>query len=171
MEADELDAVTAMPANPQLEATLTALCGHVETLAKGSIAGLTICGPTRTYIEQALFPSLPRSFSDGITNCPLDPPDFGSCVRAITRGEIINCGDLTADTFFDKHWRNHCLEHGIRAVQSRPVLLRQVTPYGTFVLAFREARKETDWDVALMKFAADAASTAIQNHLDGAPAL
>ena len=161
-----MGARTAMAADARLETTLTALCGHVESLAKGSIAGLTICGPTRTHIERALFPSLPRSFSDGITNCPLDPPDFGSCVRAITRGQTITCGDLASDSFFDPRWRDHCLEHGIRSLQSRPVMLRQVTPYGTFVMAFREPREETDWDVTLMKFAADAASVAIQNHLD-----
>jgi hypothetical protein len=39
-------------------------------------------------------------------------------------------------------------------------------PYCTFVLAYREPRKETNWDVALMTFAADAAGLIIQSDLD-----
>jgi GAF domain-containing protein len=63
-------------------------------------------------------------------------------------------------------WRRLNLDHGLRSLQSRPVYLRDGTPYGTFVLAYREPRKETDWDVALMKFAADAAGLIIQSDLD-----
>jgi hypothetical protein len=39
-------------------------------------------------------------------------------------------------------------------------------PYCTFVLAYREPRKETDWDEAVMTFAADAAGLIIQSDLD-----
>ena len=53
------------------------------------------------------------------------------------------------------------------ALQSRPVYLRDRKPYGTFVLAYREPRNETDWDAALMTFAADAAGLIIQSDLDG----
>jgi len=35
------------------------------------------------------------------------------------------------------------------------------------VLAYREPRNETDWDAALMTFAADAAGLIIQSDLDG----
>lgn len=49
------------------------------------------------------------------------------------------------------------LRRGLRAPQSRPVYVHDRKPYGTFVLAYREARNETHWDVALMTSAADAA--------------
>jgi len=144
---------------------LTGLCERVEALAPESIAGLTICNPARTHIERALFPKLPE-FAAAIKSIPLSPSDFGSCVRAIARGEIITCRDIQEENRFDPQWRRLCLDHGIRALQSRPVYLRDRKAYATFVLAYREPRKETDWNVALMKFAADAASLIIQADLD-----
>jgi len=136
---------------------LRTLCSKVEKLAPGSYAGLTLSNSGHTHIERALFPTLPYSFSAAITHVPLEPSDFGSCVKAIARGEPITCPDIANDTLFDPRWRNVCLQHGLRAIQSRPVYVKGA-PRGTFVLAFREARPEQDWDVALMSFAADAAS-------------
>jgi hypothetical protein len=63
-------------------------------------------------------------------------------------------------------WQRLCLDRGIRSLQSRPVYLRERKPYATFVLAYRQLREETSWDVALMKFAADAAGLIIQSDLD-----
>jgi len=51
-------------------------------------------------------------------------------------------------------------------LQSRPVYLRERRPYATFVLAYRLPHEETDWDVALMTFAADAAGLIIQSDFD-----
>ena len=144
-----------------LDDALTSLCDHVEALASGSITGLTICNPSRTHIERAVFPRLPE-FAAAISAIPLSPSDFGSCVQAIAHGEIITCPDIAEEKRFDPQWQRLCLDHGIRSLQSRPVYLRE-RPYATFVLAYRRAREETDWDVALMKFAAEAAGLIIQS--------
>ena len=136
---------------------LRTLCSKVEGLAPGSYAGMTLSNRGQTHIERALFPSLPYSFSAAITHVPLQPADFGSCVKAISRGETITCSDIENDTLFDPAWRAVCLGHGLKAIQSRPVYVKG-NPRGTFVLAFREPRPEQEWDVALMNFAADAAS-------------
>jgi GAF domain-containing protein len=96
----------------------------------------------------------------------LTPSDFGSCVRAVAHGEIITCSDIAEEKRFDPQWQRLCLDHGIRSLQSRPVYLRGRMPYATFVLAYRQPREETDWDVALMTFAADAAGLMIQSALD-----
>ena len=149
-----------------LNDALASLCQRVESLAPKSTAGLTICNPARTHLQRAVFPKLPRSFSDAITDIPLSPSDFGSCVQAVSRGEIITCRDIATETRFDARWQRLCLDHGLRSLQSRPVRLRDGTPYATFVLAYREPRAETDWDVALMTFAADAAGHVIQSDLD-----
>jgi GAF domain-containing protein len=148
-----------------LDDALISLCDHVEALAAGSIAGLTICNPSRTHIERAIFPPLPK-YAAAITAIPLSPSDFGNCVRAVARGEIITCPDITKEYRFDPRWRRLNLDHGLRSLQSRPVHLRDRRPYGTFVLAYREPSEETNWDVALMKFAADAAGLIIQSDLD-----
>jgi GAF domain-containing protein len=146
---------------------LISLCDHVEALASGSIAGLTICNPSRTHIERAVFPRLPQ-FAAAIRAIPLSPSDFGSCVQAIAHGEIITCPDIAEEKRFDPQWQRLCLDHGVHSLQSRPVYLPDRRPYATFVLAYRRPQKETDWDVALMKFAADAAGLIIQSDLERA---
>lgn len=148
-----------------LDDALISLCDRVEALATGSIAGLTICNPSRTHIERAIFPRLPE-YADAITAIPLSPINFGSCVRAVARGEIITCPDIAEERRFDPQWQRLSLDNGIRSLQSRPVYLRDRKPYGTFVLAYRQPRTETDWDVVLMTFAADAAGLIIQSDLD-----
>ena len=87
-------------------------------------------------------------------------------MRAVAHGEIITCPDIAEEKRFDPQWQRLCLDHGIRSLQSRPVYLRGGMPYATFVLAYRQPREETAWDVALMTFAADAAGLIIQSALD-----
>jgi GAF domain-containing protein len=132
------------------------LCAKIEALAPGSMAGVTVSDDGYTRIARALFPTLPSSFSDAITNVPLEPVDFGSCVKAISQGKTITCPDVENDRLFDPRWRQVCLDHGIRAIQSRPFYV-DGKPKGTFVLAYRAPRPESEWNVALMTFAADAA--------------
>jgi GAF domain-containing protein len=148
-----------------LDEALTALCARAEHLAPGSVAGLTICNPARTHIERALFPKLP-DFAGAIRDVPTRPVDFGSCVKAVTSGEVITVSDIARDGRFDPRWQKLCLDHGLRSLQSRPVMVRDRKPYATFVLAFREPREETAWNATLMTFAADAAGLAIQDDLD-----
>ena len=144
---------------PKFDA-LHGLCQKVEALAPGSFAGVTISNAGHTHIERAFFPTLPYSFSAAITHVPLEPADFGSCVKAISRGQPITCPDIQSDNLFDPRWREVCLNHGLRSIQSRPVYVGG-KPRGTFVLAFREPKPESEWDAALMTFAADATSEAL----------
>ena len=135
--------------------SLGKLCVKVEGLAPGSTAGVTISDRTYNRIEWALFPTLPFTFAQAITNVPLQPVDFGSCVKAISTGKPITCPDIESDQLFDPRWRSVCLEHGLKSIQSRPVYVNGKAR-GTFVLAFREPKLESDWNTALMTFAADA---------------
>src|SRR6185503_14887757 len=100
---------------------LIKLCHHVEALAPGSAAGMTLTDQGHTHIERALFPSLPDSFSQALTDVPLNPSSFGSCVKAIACGQTITCPDIEADRQFDEKWRSVCLGYGLRSIQSRPV--------------------------------------------------
>ena len=123
--------------------TLLSLCQRVEALSPGAIAGLTLCDEEQTQIERAIFPSLPNSFGAAITLVPLQPSDFGSCVKASALGQVITCPDVESDTSFDPVWRHVCLEHGLRAVQSRPILV-EGKPRGTFVIAYRQPKPESE---------------------------
>lgn len=136
---------------------LIKLCRHVEALAPGSAAGMTLANQGHTHIERALFPSLPDSFSLALTDVLLEPSGFGSCVKAIASGRPIICPDIQSDRLFDEKWRAVCLNYGLMSIQSRPVYV-DGKARGTFVLAFRQPKPESEWDAALMTFAADAAS-------------
>ncbi len=141
-------------------AALLKLCHHVEALAPGSVAGMTLTDHGHTHIERAFFPSLPDSFSLALTDVPLEPSSFGSCVKAIACGQTITCPDIERDNVFDPQWRSVCLDYGLRSLQSRPVYVNGKAR-GTFVLAYTDPRPESQWDAALMTFAADAASEAL----------
>jgi hypothetical protein len=143
-------------------AGLIKLCQHVETLAAGSAAGMTFTDENQTRIERAVFPSLPDAFSLALTDVPLEPSSFGSGVKAIAWGKAIICPDIESDTVFDPQWRKVCLDFGLKSVQSRPVYVNGKAR-GTFVLAYRNARPESEWDGTLMAFAADAATELLSN--------
>jgi hypothetical protein len=65
--------------------------------------------------------------------------------------------------------RKVCLEFGLRSIRSRPVYVEGKSR-GTFVLAYKIAQPEAEWDVALMSFAADAATQALsKDPASGAP--
>jgi GAF domain-containing protein len=95
-----------------------------------------------------------------LTDVPLLPSGFGSCVKAIACGQTITCPDILADRVFDPRWRKVCLDYGLKSIQSRPVYVNGKAR-GTFVLAYRESRPESEWDAALMNFAANAATEAL----------
>lgn len=52
------------------------------------------------------------------------------------------------------------LDYGLKSLQSRPVYVNGKAR-GTFVLAYRLPKPESEWDIALMTFAADAATEAL----------
>lgn len=135
---------------------LVKLCRKLESLAPGAVAGMTLTDEKHTHIARAFFPTLPDSFSQALTDVPLIPSSFGSCVKAIACGQTITCPDIEADRMFDEKWRSVCLGYGLRSIQSRPVYVSGKAR-GTFVLAYREPKPESEWDAALMTFAADAA--------------
>jgi GAF domain-containing protein len=139
---------------------LIELCRKLESLAPGSVAGMTLTDQEHTRIAQAFFPSLPESFSLALTDVPLQPSNFGSCVKAIACGQTIICPDIEADRSFDDKWRKVCLDYGLKAIQSRPVYVSGQAR-GTFVLAYKVPKPESEWDGALITFAADAASDAL----------
>ena len=64
-----------------------------------------------------MFPSLPESFLLALTDVPLEPSGFGSCVKAIACGQTITCPDIEADQVFDPRWRQVCLDYGLKSAR------------------------------------------------------
>jgi hypothetical protein len=96
----------------------------------------------------------------------MGPPYFGSCTAAIDGDVIITCHDMASEARFDERFVAACVQHGILSLQSRPVHGRDGKPIGTFVLTFPEPRVANDFNVAVMDFAAEAASALLQRELD-----
>ncbi|HET7888400.1 MAG TPA: GAF domain-containing protein [Bradyrhizobium sp.] len=117
---------------------------------------------------RAVFPNLPPTFQSAIKGLPMRPPYFGACTAAMDGNEVITSHDLTTETRFDERFVQLCIGHGIRALQSRPVLGRDRFPIGTFVMGYSKPADVRDFDIALMEFAADAIGTVLQAHWDGA---
>ena len=79
-------------------------------------------------------------------------------MRCLQRAQPLRVCQQTA--WFDPRWRKVCLDYGLKSIQSRPVYVNG-RARGTFVLAYRAPRPESEWDVALMTFAANAATEAL----------
>jgi hypothetical protein len=149
-----------------LEVSIASLCDRVERLAPGCRTGVCIANPERTALERAFFPNLPPSFQSRIKDIPMAPPYFGSCTAAMDGDVIITCHDMASEARFDERFVATCVQHGVLSLQSRPVYGRDGKPIGTFVMTFTEPRVATDFNVAVMDFAAEAVSALLQRDLD-----
>lgn len=144
-------------ASSAFESGVLNLCRHLEILVPGCRTGLCMASPDGTKLQQAFFPTLPASFQDAIRDITMYPPYFGSCTAAMHGNEIITTPDMKEEKRFDERFIAHCLSHSIMALQSRPVLYSDGRALGTFVMGFSEPRSVTDFNIALIDFAADAA--------------
>jgi hypothetical protein len=151
-----------------LQDAIASLCDRVDRLARGCRTGICIANPERTELERAIFPNLPTSFQSSIKDIPIGPPYFGSCTAAMDGDVIITCHDMASEARFDERFVATCVQHGIFSLQSRPVHGRDGKPIGTFVMTFAEPRVATDFNVAVMNFAAEAVSALLQRELDTA---
>jgi len=151
-----------------LEVSIASLCDRVDRLAPGCRTGICIASPERTALERAIFPNLPPSFQSCIKDIPIGPPYFGSCTAAMDGDVIITCHDMASEARFDERFVATCVQHGIFSLQSRPVHGRDGKPIGTFVMTFAEPRVATDFNVAVMDFAAEAVSALLKRELDTA---
>ena len=134
------------------------LCRHVGALALGSHTGICMANEDGSRLKQAFFPNLPPTFQQAIRDISQLPPYFGSCNAALHGREIVTTHNMNHETRFDARFVAPCLAHSIVALQSRPVYDSEGKPLGTFVMGFSSPRAATDFDIALMDFAADAAS-------------
>lgn len=138
----------------------------MEALVPGCRTGMCMANADGTKLQQAYFPTLPRSFQDAIRDISMYPPYFGNCTAAMHGNEIITTPDMNEEKRFDERFIGHCLSHSIVALQSRPVLDSDGRPLGTFVMGFFEPRSTNDFDIALMDFAADAARDLFKRERD-----
>ena len=143
-------------------APLTALAHLMEELVPSSIAGATILNRAGRSFEQAVFPSLPDSFSQALVGVTVEPPHAGACAAAVYRGDTVTSEHVAGDARFAEGWRALCLQNDIKSLQSKPALASDGTPLGTFVLCFREPREAVSWDPELMAIGARLVGLALE---------
>lgn len=143
-----------------IERVLGELSLGVETLIPGAIAGVTVVDRAAHVFESAVFPSLDPAYAAALPGLRVaDKP--GSCALAVYNGEIITSPDIACDSRFQEEWRTLNLQHGIRSIQSRPILASDGASLGTFVVGFREFRAPEAFDNSVVEAGADLAALAL----------
>jgi len=144
-----------------LHDTLRGLARLAEEKMPGAMTGYTLVDDSRSFITEAVFPTLPPMFEKSISAIPLDRP-VGTCVQALrTRTPVVST-DVLADARFDVAWRDMCLRCGINAVKSIPFGDAGDPVEGTFVVGYPQATQEAGFDSATMQLFADLGRDAIR---------
>jgi two-component sensor histidine kinase len=144
---------------------LSDLCTGTERLVPHAVVGISILDRAACVFESAVFPSLGESFEAGIRGARVaDKP--GTCAVAIHNGELVTSEDVADDGRFWNEWRALNLQHGVRAIQSRPFFSPDGIALGTFVVGFREPAPRTAFDKDVFALGAHLAGLALSRYRD-----
>jgi hypothetical protein len=144
-----------------LRNALISLSKLAEEELSGGHAGYTLVDPTGSFINEAVFPSLPTMFEQSIVSVPVTKP-AGTCVEAFRTGGSVVSNDILGDARFEPLWRDLCLRCGIRSVQSIPLRKMPGATEGTFVLGYKDLATDARWNTAVMEEFAALAYEAVQ---------
>jgi len=133
------------------EELIRTLCMLSEEIQPGAIVGGAIIDDASATFDRAVFPSLPDSF---VSSLPPSPINVGTCAQAVCERKRVTCPNIFTETRFDAGWRRVYLDLGIQSVQSGPVFSVNGKALGTFVVAFKEPKASSSFDVELMAFGA-----------------
>jgi two-component sensor histidine kinase len=121
------------------DATLCDLCLSTEELIPGAVIGVTVLDRGARSFERAIFPSIPTSFAEALKGARVAERP-GSCALAVYQGSTVVSDDIASDVRFQDGWKALSLEHGIVAIQSRPIFAPDGAALGTLVIGFRQLR-------------------------------
>ena len=113
-----------------LAESLGSLCANIEAMTPGAIAGLTICNEGQTHIETLSSPSLPIFVRGRDHSCTARARRLGSCVKAISKGEVITCSDIKTTTVSTRVGGRSASNTGCEPFNPAPIALNG-KPCGT----------------------------------------
>src|SRR5512134_1585813 len=142
------------------EETLAELARATEAMLAGAIVGVTILDRAAEVFESAVFPSIPGSFTEGLKGARVSARP-GSCALAIYQGNIVVAEDIASDPRFLDGWKALSLEHGIAAIQSRPIRAANGAYLGTLVIGFPKHRALSDAEEEAAQIAVHLAGLAL----------
>ncbi len=145
-----------------LETCLVAIAAAVSSLQPAT-RGYILLPAADGKVFARSFAADPRSpFGDGVRDAPISTLAIGTCGQVVYRGEPAICTDIAADDRWAPAWRELCLEHGIRACRSEPILGSAGTCLGSLMLAFDEAREASQRELQIARFGTRIAAIAIE---------
>lgn len=145
-----------------LDECLAAVCTSVSELSPRTRACFLLTDVQRQQFDRSIAPYLSSSFKQGLENAPINDLFIGTCGEAVYRCQPITCTDIANDRRWSQQWRELCLNQGIRACHSVPVLGKDDLPVASLMLCFDEARLPTDWEGRLADFSTQLASIAFE---------
>lgn len=140
-----------------LPAVLLRLTSFLETTCTGLIASVSLLQDGRLQLEVA--PGLPSAFARVVDGLPVGP-EAGACGVAAYTGVRV----VTTDIRRDRYWQNlryFALQNGLQACWSEPILSDQGGVLGTFALYAREVRRPTEFELRMLREAAQLAAIAV----------
>jgi PAS domain S-box-containing protein len=144
-----------------LEKTLGVLMRALEAHSgDGMLGSVLLLAPDGKHLLHGAAPSLPEAYSRAIHGTMIGPK-AGSCGTAAHRGRAVHVSDITADPLWSD-FRALALAHGLRACWSTPIFSREGQLLGTFAMYYRQPRAPREQDLALVRFATQTASLAIE---------
>jgi PAS domain S-box-containing protein len=146
--------------NP-LPEILDSLCRLVEEQASGALASILVVEGDR--LRHGGAPSLPKAYTDAIDGAAIGPC-AGSCGTAVYRGEQVIVEDIATDPLW-ADYRDVALPHSLRACWSTPVISSQGNVIATFAMYYREPRRPSQRDQAIIEHITDLAGVAIERKL------
>ena len=140
---------------------LDSLCRLVEEQANDVLASILLLDGDR--LRHGGAPSLPKAYTDAINGAVIGP-SAGSCGTAAYRGEPVIVEDIATDPLW-ADYRDLALRHSLRACWSTPVFSSQGKVIATFAMYYREPRRPTQRDQAIIDQITHLAGIAIQQKL------
>lgn len=145
-----------------LEDCLSALCGAVPRLSSGVRASIMLADDDRESFERPIAPDLLESWGAGLEHAPINDLVIGTCGEAVFQGEPITCENVGTDDRWSEEWRDLCIENGVFAGRSEPILDSEGKPVGSFMLCFDKPRTPNEWERQLAEFGTHIAGIAVE---------
>ena len=145
-----------------LVSILESLCLRIEERSPSLLCSVLLLDPNQLAFYQAVGPSLPRSYLDGLNGVKIGPT-AGSCGTAAYRRQPVIVADISTSPLWES-CKQHALVHGLRACWSIPIASQNGTVLGTFACYYREPCEPQPEQLSLIGRAMHLAGIAIEHH-------
>jgi len=149
-------------AGQPLDQCLTAVTRAISRLGPSTRACILLADAQRRTFPWAYAANIPASFRLGLKDAAINDLAIGTCGEAVFRGRPVTCPDIVHDERLSRMWRDLCIDHGILACHSEPVIGASGRPLASLMLCFDRPRTPSVWERGLAEFGSHIASIAIE---------